>query len=186
LPTLENLYGGKKMKNFEDSDYALNKFSNGIVYRFMDEIIEVTLADYLYENPDKTAADFAELKAISDLDYLNQVRRDNALSRKSTFFSDVTQDSFGLTNSLEEIIIEFTEQERYHQERLAIAAKALDKLTEVQRRRYIKHHIEGLSTRAIAESEGVNNSKVIKSLAAANKKIKKFLDFVKNGGSNRL
>jgi DNA-directed RNA polymerase specialized sigma24 family protein len=158
-----------KMTNFNDSDYALNKYSNGIVYRFSDVIIEVTLADYLHENPDKTAADFAELKAKSDMDYLNQVRRDNALSKKSFLFSDLPESCFGLTNSLEEFIIVFPEKELYRQERLAIAAKALDKLTEVQRRRYIKYHIEGLSTQAIAESEGVNNSKVIKSLSAANK-----------------
>ena len=39
------------MKNYTDSDYALNKFSDGIVYRFSDGIEEVTLDKYLVENP---------------------------------------------------------------------------------------------------------------------------------------
>lgn len=39
------------MKNYKDSDYALNKFSEGIVYRFADRIVEITLEDYLAENP---------------------------------------------------------------------------------------------------------------------------------------
>ena len=38
------------MKNYKDSDYALNKFSKGIVYR----------------NPGRTAQDFIELKVLSD------------------------------------------------------------------------------------------------------------------------
>ena len=40
------------MKNYKDSDYARNKFSEGIVYRFADRIVEITLKDYLAENPD--------------------------------------------------------------------------------------------------------------------------------------
>lgn len=51
------------MKNYKNSDYAQNKFSDGIVYRFADRIVEITLKDYLGENPDKTVEDFMELKA---------------------------------------------------------------------------------------------------------------------------
>ena len=46
------------MKNYKDSDYALNKFSEGIVYRFADRIVEIAQEDYLAENPGKTAQDF--------------------------------------------------------------------------------------------------------------------------------
>ena len=54
------------MKNYKDSDYARNKFSDGIVYRFADRIVEITLKDYLAENPDKTVEDFMELKALTE------------------------------------------------------------------------------------------------------------------------
>ena len=52
------------MKNFDKSDYALNKFSEGIVYKFSDEIRVITKEQYLRENPDKTEEDFLRLKAI--------------------------------------------------------------------------------------------------------------------------
>lgn len=61
------------MKNYKDSDYALNKFSEGIVYRFADRIVEITLDHYLAENPDKNEQDFWELKALSDEIYHQQV-----------------------------------------------------------------------------------------------------------------
>ena len=55
------------MKNYTDCDYALNKINkNAIVYRFADEVVEVTLADFLAENPDKTEADFRALKEFSN------------------------------------------------------------------------------------------------------------------------
>ena len=54
------------MRDYRKSDYAINKYSPNIVYRFHDEIVEVSLEDYLKESPDKTAQDFTKLKALSD------------------------------------------------------------------------------------------------------------------------
>lgn len=51
------------MRNYKDSDYALNRYSQGIVYKFADSIVEVTLEDFLRSNPDKAEKDFVELKA---------------------------------------------------------------------------------------------------------------------------
>ena len=42
------------MWNYRKNDYAANKYSPNIVYRFNDEIIEISLEDYLEENPDRT------------------------------------------------------------------------------------------------------------------------------------
>ncbi len=71
FPTLRSVFAfqqnrseERNLKNYKDSDYALNKFSEGIVYRFADRIVEITLEDYLAENPGKTAQDFLEPKAI--------------------------------------------------------------------------------------------------------------------------
>ena len=38
------------MKNYKDSDCALNKFSEGIVSKFTDRIVEITPEAYLVEN----------------------------------------------------------------------------------------------------------------------------------------
>ena len=45
------------MKNYRSNDYALNKYSKGIVYKFVDGIVEITLEEYLHSNPDKTEAE---------------------------------------------------------------------------------------------------------------------------------
>ena len=62
------------MSKYQDSDYAVNKFSKGIVYRFSNETIEITLEAYLRDNPGKTKADFTALKALSDEIYYEQDR----------------------------------------------------------------------------------------------------------------
>ncbi len=71
------------MKNYKESDYALNKYSQGIVYKFVDGALEVTLEDYLRDNPDKTEDDFAELKALSDEIYHEQVVLEHRICRKN-------------------------------------------------------------------------------------------------------
>ena len=72
------------MQNYRKSDYAINKNSPNIVYRFHNEIIEITLEDYLKENPDKTEHDFAELKALSDQIYYEQDRAESVRNVRKT------------------------------------------------------------------------------------------------------
>ena len=70
---------------------------------------------------------------------------------------------------------------RKHREALLdLLDKALHTLTSTQRRRLYAHLVEGKSSRTIAKEEGVNYSKVDKSIAAGIKKITKFF---KNGGA---
>ncbi|MEL7565576.1 MAG: hypothetical protein AAGU27_11905 [Dehalobacterium sp.] len=72
----------RNMKNYKDSDYALNKYSEGIVYKFADCVrLEITLEDYLAENPGKTTEDFQELKDLSDEIYHRQVVHEHRTSR---------------------------------------------------------------------------------------------------------
>lgn len=67
------------MKNYNKSDYALNKYSKNIIYRSVKGIVEVTPEEYLAENPDKSKNDFIELKKLSDAIYLEQDRNDYKL-----------------------------------------------------------------------------------------------------------
>ena len=71
------------MKNYRKSDYALNKFSEGIVYQFSDRTLEISLEDFLRDNPGKTEADFMALKAVSDEIYLEQARLETAQGNKT-------------------------------------------------------------------------------------------------------
>ena len=163
------------MKNYTDSDYALNKYSEGIVYRFADGVYEITLADFLAENPDMTEADFRKLKEYSDANYREQDRRDNAQTKKNSPFDALENADCCCEPSAEYSIVDEPEEFDEARKRDALAEQALNKLTEVQRRRYLMHVVDGLTTREIAGIEGVNQSKISKSLAAAKKKIKKVL-----------
>ena len=165
------------MKNYQSSDYAINKNATGIVYRFADQTIEITLEDYLRENPDKTTFDFEKLKALSDENYYETDRSDYRQTWKNTSIDSLDEDKSLLFSvpSVEEEIIEQSEQKAILAKKRTTARSTLDKLTDIQRRRYIQYHVKGLSTWQIAEIEGVNQKSVHESLQAANKKIKKVL-----------
>jgi DNA-binding CsgD family transcriptional regulator len=165
----------RHMKNYRDSDYALNRNRGGIAYRFADGIVEVTPAAYLAENPGRTAADFAALKALSDSDYLESDRRDCRQTRKNTPLGALGGADSCAAPSPEAAVIDAPEEAARQRRRLALAKRALGALTGVQRRRYLMRRAGGLTMREIAKKEGVNHSKVQKSLAAAERKIKKVL-----------
>ncbi|MDE7247444.1 MAG: sigma-70 region 4 domain-containing protein [Lachnospiraceae bacterium] len=160
------------MKNYKESDYALNKYSQGIVYKFVDGALEVTLKDYLRDNPDKTAEDFAELKALSDEIYHEQVVLEHRTCRKNISIDLVPEAELAIEP-------EFNGEQMEQQEENERALRAIYKLlhsgmlTEVQRRRFLLHYFQGLSIRQIAEMERVHQRAVWDSLMWAGKKLKK-------------
>ena len=163
------------MNKYQNSDYALNKHSSGIVYRFADGIVEVTLADYLAANPGRDVEDFRKLKEFSDADYREQDRSEYRQTWKNTPLDAIAETALLSTPSPEAEVIDAPEEARRVENRAALGKKALAALTEIQRRRYLMRHVDGLSTWKIAEAECVNQSKIFKSLSAAEKKIKKVL-----------
>ena len=157
------------MKNYYDSDYAVNKNASGIVYRFANQTIEVTLEDYLRENPENTATDFAELKALSDSMYLDDDRAYYRGTWKNTPIYDMEEMAVCCVH------IDVPEHIAGQERRRELGSQALAALTEVQRRRYIQHVVNGASTWKIAEKEGSNQKSVCESIQAAKKKIKNVL-----------
>lgn len=160
------------MKNYKNSDYAINKYREGIVYKFADGIIEVTKEDYIRENPDKTEEDFVELKRLSDEIYHQQIIQEHRTSYLDVDFEGLQNKDIPITPSAEESIIQEEE------ERKALnAAKSLlnsGKLTTVQERRFYLYFFQGLSTRQIARLERVHQRAIWDSLMWAGKKFKKF------------
>ena len=163
------------MKNYKDSDYAANKHASGIVYRFADETVEITLEDYLRENPSKTAADFTELKALSDSDYLERDRSEYRQTWKNTAIDGMEEILESPEPTPEDEVIAMSEQKLELAQKKEMAMQALGKLTDVQRRRYLMYHVDGLTSRQIAERESVKHQSVLECLMGAEKKIKKFL-----------
>ena len=163
------------MKNYRDSDYAANKYADGIVYCSVTGTITVTLADYLAENPDKTEADFAELKALSDEDYLERDRDEYRRTWKDVSIHSLEETDACCVPSAEAQVIDVPDQAAKEKRRRKLARQALDTLTETQRRRYIQYHVDGLSTREIAAAESAHFTTVHESLQVAERKIKQFL-----------
>lgn len=166
------------MYNYRKSDYAINKNSPNIVYRFHNEIIEITLEDYLKENPDKTENDFAEMKALSDQIYYEQDRAESAQTRKDVSIHGLEETEHCATRPLEE---EWEEKLVELQNRL-YAKQAFEKLfasnvlTEIQKRRFCLYIFKGLSIRQIGKLEGRSHQVIAKSLNLAMRKLKKFFE----------
>ena len=175
-PELEKIVSLTEVQNYRKSDYAINKNSPNIVYRFHNEIIEITLEDYLKENPDKTEHDFAELKALSDQIYYEQDRAESAQTRKDVSIHGLEETEHCATRALDE---EWEERVVDIQNR-KYAWKALEQLftvgalTEVQKRRFRLHVFQGLSTRQIGRMEGTSHQAVAKSINLAIAKLKKY------------
>ena len=163
------------MKNYKDSDYALNRYSAGIAYRFADgSTMTVTLEGYLADNPGKTEADFQALKELSDAIYLRQDRADNAQTKKNKpIYSEETNAEL-MSVTLEESYLEALDHRN--------AAAAFDRLmesgalTETQERRFMLHVVDGLSLRQIAKHEGVALRAIQKSVNAGADMLKKYFN----------
>ena len=167
------------MKNYRESDYAINKYNVGIAYRFADGTsVTVTLEDYNAQNYGEAVPDFNTLKAESDRIYEDQVTAENAQTKKNIPFDEAIEISFASVPSPEEMLIakiDAREEAKARRLRLQTAKRALDTLTDIQRRRYLLYHVKGLNLRQIAEKERVLHSKIQKSIDAAEKTIRKFL-----------
>lgn len=163
------------MRNYNESDYALNKFSEGIVYKFADGSKHtIMLEDYLSANPDKTAEDFAQLKAMSDEVYHQQDLGDTGYGKRKRTFDMLPEQKHPTTVSLDVELINKADGQAALK-----AAKALfnsGKLTEIQRRRFVLHFYQGLSTRQIGELEKVSHIAVHKSIRLATEKMKTFFN----------
>ena len=166
------------MKNYRNSDYAANKYAEGIVYRFADEVVEVTLEDYLRENPGKSASNFAELKAISDDLYLNSDRAEYRQTWKTVPLKGFEEADGFCVPSAEAEAIDIPEEMTAKEMQRALMIRAMQTLTETQRRRFVMYHAKRKTEKQIAEIEFTTQQAISKSLYWANKKVNKFLSAV--------
>lgn len=160
------------MKNYRETDYALNKNRKGIVYRNPDgSTLEITFEKIAEGNPEFTYEDFMKLKAFSDQIYLKQAKAENNHSYYVKGSFDEVSDSVWLsTPSLEELF--FCERKELPtMEEVKVATEKC--LTKVQKRRF-SLYLEGMTTVKIAEIEGCNQNAVWKSIQQSTKKLNFF------------
>lgn len=165
------------------SDYTLNSKSRNIEYQFASgECVpgsySCSCGDFLAEHPDKSPEDFAAWKAFSDEDYHQQKLHDYNTTRLDWNIEWSEQAGLCAVKSPEDILIAQVEAEEFRRKRkrqIVLAKKALAALTDVQRRRYILHIGHELTTREIAEAEGVKHQSVVESISSAKKKIQKII-----------
>ena len=163
-------------KNYNRSDYALNKYSASIVYSGADGVYELTKEAFLASDPSLTEADYQYWKRISDADYLATARRDTYESRHTVSLDELADGVLAGEESTEDEVLEKLEptDNPYTYEN---AMRILDAcLTETQKRRFLKYRKCGMTVRDIAIEEGVHPSSVDETIHAAEKKIKNFFE----------
>lgn len=159
------------MRKFQNTDYVRNKYSKGILYKVSDGYIEVTVEQYLKENPDKTEQDFMELKRISDEIYYKQNQEEAAYAKRKEELKAVEEIEQVSAGMFDLEIIKKMEEEEMKQ-----AVKKLlemENLTLIQKRRFYLHFYEGMSYRQIAKLDGVHFTSVQESIEVCVKKLKK-------------
>ncbi|MDD4492790.1 MAG: hypothetical protein PHV32_00320 [Eubacteriales bacterium] len=163
-------------KNFNKSSYALNKFSSGIAYKSVTGDYEISEEQFLAENPEMTHEDFLFWKNYSDNDYLTELHADTNEQKHTVPLGNIVETELISTPSVEDEYIR-SEDEALCPRTIENAMRIFDeaKLTLIQRRRYLQHFSEGLSTRQIAEKEGISQKAIMDSIRLSEKKIKKVL-----------
>ena len=147
-----------------DSDYALNKHSQNIVYRQADgSRVKIKPED---------CPDFDRWKAFSDGDFKELDRQDQIEAQGRVSFNDLTDAGVEPPHSVEEAA-ELGEPPPTEPEARTMenAMAILACLTETQRRRYLLYNRDGLTIRQIASQEQVAAMVVQHSIEAAKKKI---------------
>ena len=124
-------------RNYRQSDYAKNKYSSNIVYAGSDETIEITLEQFLEENPGMTEKDFKFWKNWSDEDYHEQIKRETNIKKYEFLFNDADETELFCLPSAEDVVIEKLSRENERVYTMKDAEAVLSKLTDIQKRRYL-------------------------------------------------
>ncbi len=152
------------------SDYALNKLDpDAIVY--MDAtgmLTRLILEDF------SSPEEFQRWKAWSDESY-HQIENAGIIFSKRTLSLHCLSEKAIAVQSPEDTLIEFLEQQEREEMRRLLMEGLDNCLTPAQHRRLWLSCVYGLTVRQISQTENVTFQNVAKSIAAAKKKLQKFL-----------
>ena len=103
---------------------------------------------------------------LQDLSHMNVV--DRHLEQSEVRDSSLYERAIEKEESVEDTVLKKLEEERLH--------NAIQKLSEIQRRRFIKYYFEEMTYEQIAQEEGCSFRRVAKSVKAAIENLKKILN----------
>ncbi len=152
------------------SDYALNKLDpNAIVYMDVTgTLTRITLEDFA------SPEEFQRWKAWSDESYHQIENADIILSKHTLSLHGLSEKAIAV-QSPEDTLVETQERQEREEMRRLLMDGLNNCLTPAQRRRLWLSCVYGLTVRLISLTENANFQNVAKSIAAAKKKLQKFL-----------
>ena len=166
-------------KNYKKESYAINKYSNGIVYIGVKSIFELTLEQFLKENPNMSQSDFEYWKNISDELYKEEDLRTMEISKRSVSINEIAETRLMATESAEDAFFRLEDAGNPTREDIVNAQFIYDLakkvLTAIQYERFFKYYSEGKKLKEIEKIEGVNFASVSRSILLSERKIKKVL-----------
>ena len=162
-------------RNYKNESYMANKYSKGIVYKSVTGDYEITLEQFLRENPNMTEKDFEYWKAISDELYREEAANDAAATRLNVSINDIEET---LLVATEPFVTDIKNEDvTLTREDIVNPAFVLriaeHELSEILLRRFKNRYIEGKKVKEIAAIEGVSPNCVYYSLDYAETKIRK-------------
>ena len=151
--------------------YVLNKKDpNAIVYEDADgSIIRLTRDQFSSED------EFLSFKAWSDEDYHETEKARHQYSDNTLSLSGLSDEAVAV-GSVEDSLNEQAQTEDRERLRCLLMSELDTQLTEVQRRRLWRYVVDGITEERIAEEEGIAQQNISKSIRAAIRKMKKFLE----------
>ena len=161
-------------KNFNKSEYAVNKYSTAIVYLGAKGPYELTEAVFLRQNPGMTNVDFAFWKNWSDKDYKQELHAETEEKKHVVSIHELEGTKAVSIPSAEDVYVSVTTKTEIRTFNKKDAKRFLATLTRVQRKRFWMREINGLTYRRIAEIEGVDVDAIEDTFQCIEKKIKKF------------
>ena len=166
-------------KNYNKSNFAINKYSENIVYKSVDGNYEITIEQFLFENPNLTEADFEYWKSISDDLYNIEANKTTNRTRLDVSIEEIEETQLVATDSAEKLFIAAKTSKKITLSDLRRVDYILYienlVLTDIQKRRFIAFYIDEKKEQQIADEEGTNQSSISRSISASEKKIKEFL-----------
>lgn len=161
-------------KNFNKSEYAINKYSAAIVYLGSDGAYELTEEEFLRQNPGMSHEDFLFWKNWSDEDYKEELRAETEDKRYVVSIHELEETRAVCIPSAEDAYVEIDSRTQIKSFTKKDAKRFLATLTKIQRRRFWMREVNGLSFRRIAEIEGSEVYAIEKSVRFIKRKIEKF------------